>query len=110
MILSPIVGALYSQCNTHLSDKADVCSSMKANKSLYGYWSFEGVTWLNITRDTIYFVDEEAFPVKYSANNDTIVWYFDGIIQKSKYKVAQDTLFMENEEGSVTYIRVNDEK
>ena len=80
------------------------------DKSLYGYWSFEGVTWLNITRDSIYFVDEEAYPVKYSVNNDTIVWYFDGIIQKSQYKVVQDTLFMENEEGSVMYIRVNDEK
>ena len=80
------------------------------DKSLCGYWSFEGVTWLNITIDSIYFVDEEAYPVKYSVNNDTIVWYFDGIIQKIQYKVVQDTLFMENEEGSVTYIRVNDEK
>lgn len=28
LILSPIVGALYPQCNTHLSDKADVCSNV----------------------------------------------------------------------------------
>ena len=55
-------------------------------KSLYGYWSLEGVTWLKITSDSIYFVDEEVTsPIKYSVNKDTIIWYLDGIIQKSIY-------------------------
>lgn len=76
-------------------------------KSLYGYWSLEGVTWLKITSDSIYFVDEEGTsPIKYSINKDTIIWYFDGIIQKSKYNIVQDTLFMKNEEGTTQYIRV----
>ena len=80
-------------------------------KSLYGYWSLEGVTWLKITSDSIYFVDEEGTsPIKYSINKDTIIWYFDGIIQKSKYNIVQDTLFMKNEEGTTQYIRVNEKK
>ena len=80
-------------------------------KSLYGYWSLEGVTWLKITSDSIYFVDEEGTsPIKYSINKDTIIWYFDGIIQKSKYNIVQDTLFMKNEKGTTQYIRVNDKK
>jgi len=55
-------------------------------KSLYGYWSLEGVTWLKITSDSIYFVDAEVTsPIKYSVNKDTIIWYLDGIIQKSIY-------------------------
>ena len=81
------------------------------NKSLYGYWSLEGVTWLKITSDSIYFVDEEGTsPIKYFINKDTIIWYFDGIIQKSKYNIVQDTLFMKNEEGTAQYIRVNDKR
>lgn len=81
------------------------------SKSLYGYWSLEGVTWLKITSDSIYFVDEEGTsPIKYSINKDTIIWYFDGIIQKSKYNIVQDTLFMKNEEGTTQYIRVNDKR
>ena len=80
-------------------------------KSLYSYWSLEGVTWLKITSDSIYFVDEEeTSPIKYSINKDTIIWYFDGIIQKSKYNIVQDTLFMKNEEGTTQYIRVNDKR
>lgn len=80
-------------------------------KSLYGYWSLEGVTWLKITSDSIYFVDEEGTsPIKYSINKDTIIWYFDGIIQKSKYNIVQDTLFMKNEEGTTQYIRVDDKR
>ena len=80
-------------------------------KSLYGYWSLEGVTWLKITSDSIYFVDEEGTsPIKYSTNKDTIIWYFDGIIQKSKYNIVQDTLFMKNEEGTTQYIRVNEKR
>jgi len=43
-------------------------------------------------------------------NKDTIIWYFDGIIQKSKYNIVQDTLFMKNEEGTTQYIRVNDKR
>lgn len=77
-----------------------------SDRSLYGYWSLEGVTWLKITCDSIYFMDEDVYPIKYSINNDTIIWHFDGMIQKSKYKIVQDTLFMENEEGMATYIRV----
>jgi len=80
-------------------------------KSLYGYWSLEGVTWLKITSDSIYFVDEEGTsPIKYSINKDTIIWNFDGIIQKSKYNIVQDTLFMKNEEGTTQYIHVNDKR
>jgi hypothetical protein len=37
-------------------------------KSLYGYWSLEGVTWLNITSDSIYFVDEDGEPVLIELN------------------------------------------
>lgn len=80
-------------------------------KSLFGYWSLEGVTWLKITRDSIYFVDEEeTSPIKYSVHGDTIVWYFDGIIQKSKFNINKDTLFMKSEEGATKYIRVNDKR
>ena len=44
---------------------------------------------VKITSDSIYFVDEEGTsPIKYSINKDTIIWYFDGIIQKSKYNIA----------------------
>ncbi|MBR6285743.1 MAG: hypothetical protein IKR18_01960 [Bacteroidaceae bacterium] len=77
-------------------------------KTLCGFWSLEGVTWLRVTSDSIYFVDEEDVPpVKYSVDKDTIIWYFDGIIQKSRYNIVKDTLFMENEEGATKYIRVS---
>ena len=80
-------------------------------KSLYGYWSLEGVTWLNITSDSIYFVDEDGEPsIKYSVNNDTIVFYFDELIIKSKFNIVQDTLFMKNEGGTTKYIRVENKR
>jgi hypothetical protein len=78
-----IVFCLFVILTSCLADRQNCISP----KSLYGYWSLEGVTWLKITSDSIYFVDEEkTSPIKYSINKDTITWYFDGLIQKSKYK------------------------
>ena len=101
----------FSYYNNKLLDEYDKAKLHISKISLYGYWSLEGVTWLKITSDSIYFVDEEGTsPIKYSINKDTIIWYFDGIIQKSKYNIVQDTLFMKNEEGTTQYIRVNDKR
>ena len=101
----------FSYYNNKLLDEYDKAKLHTSKTSLYGYWSLEGVTWLKITSDSIYFVDEEGTsPIKYSINKDTIIWYFDGIIQKSKYNIVQDTLFMKNEEGTTQYIRVNDKR
>ena len=83
------------------------CFPNRKVPSLCGYWSLEGVTWMNITNDSIYFVDEEeTAPIKYSVKEDTVTWYFDGVTQKSKFQILLDTLFMENEEGKTKYIRV----
>lgn len=76
-------------------------------ESLYGYWSLDGVTWLRITPDSIYFVDEDAPPVKYALSNDTLTWFFDGTTtQKDKIRLKNDTLFTRNEEGEAAYVRV----
>lgn len=88
-------------CSGHVGSGEDV------RKHLYGYWSLEGVTWLKIASDSIYFVDEEeAAPIRYAVERDTLIWYFDGMIQKSRFTVLQDTLFVESEEGKATYVRV----
>lgn len=95
---------ILSSCLANVTKQKSVPS-----KSLYGYWSVEGVTWLQITSDSIYFVDEEtSSPIKYSINKDTIIMYFDGTTQMSKYKVINDTLFMTNKEGTAKYIRVKE--
>ena len=76
----------FSYYNNKLLDEYDKAKLHTSKTSLYGYWSLEGVTWLKITSDSIYFVDEEVTsPIKYSVNKDTIIWYLDGIIQKSIY-------------------------
>ena len=70
--------------------------------------SLDGVVWLRITRDRIYFVDEDGQPsVRYSLNKDTLTWYFDGIApQKDIISILNDTLFTRNDEGVGKYVRV----
>lgn len=77
-------------------------------ESLYGYWSLDGVVWLRITPDRIYFVDEDGQPsVRYSLNKDTLTWYFDGTApQKDIISILNDTLFTRNDEGVGKYVRV----
>ena len=85
------------------------CSKDKGldKSDLYGYWSLDGVTWLKITADSIYYVDEPEQPgVKYSLKNDTITWFFDVATVEDKVRINKDTLFMSNERSEAKFIRV----
>ena len=90
--------------NPHLNENK---SAIVKKESLYGYWSLDGVVWLRITRDRIYFVGEDGQPsVRYTLNKDTITWYFDGIApQKDIISILNDTLFTRNDEGVGKYVR-----
>ena len=85
------------------------CSKNKAldKNYLYGYWSLEGVTWLKITADSIYYVDEPEQPgVKYSFKNDTITCFLDETTVHDKVRINKGTLFMSNERSEAKFIHV----
>ena len=85
------------------------CSKNKAldKSDLYGYWSLEGVTWLKITADSIYYVDEPEQPgVKYSFKNDTITWLFDEATVEDKVRINKDTLFINTGRSETKFVRV----
>ena len=85
------------------------CSENKEleKSDLYGYWSLDGVTWLKITADSIYYVDEPEQPgVKYSLKNDTITWFFDVATVEDKVRINKDTLFINTGRSETKFVRM----
>ena len=85
------------------------CSKDKGlyKSDLYGYWSLDGVTWLKITADSIYYVDEPEQPgVKYSFKNDTITWFLDEATAEDKVRINKDTLFINTGRSETKFVRV----
>lgn len=102
--------------------ESDSCKQTTTKKSmkelLLGSWTIAGdnVTWLNITEDTIYLVDEldendNPTAIKYYVSNDSITTVFDdGEVTKDKFWFVGDTLFVENKSRGGTlckYARVH---
>lgn len=85
----------HNKCDHQLKTYNDHITQFKYDKR-----STENVMWMNITNDRISFVDEEGQPsAKCTVNSDSIMMYFEGVTQKSKFWFAQDTLFNDSETG-----------
>ena len=84
--------------------ESDNCKQTTVKKSLkeqlLGYWAYEGVTWMRITEDSIYYVDQDGEPaIKYFVSADTITMYYYGFTKKDRFWFVGDSLFIENKSG-----------
>jgi len=97
-----------TMCLAFVSSLFGCSKNKELDKSdLYGYWSLDGVTWLKITADSIYYVDEPEQPgVKYSFKNDTITWLFDEATVEDKVRINKDTLFINTGRNETKFVRV----
>ncbi|WP_155993216.1 MULTISPECIES: hypothetical protein [unclassified Bacteroides] len=79
--------------------ESDSCKQPTAQDSLkkllLGYWAHEDVTWMRITDDSIYYVDQDGEPaIKYFVSADTITMYYYGFTKKDRFWFVGDSLFI----------------
>ena len=111
-----IVNETQAEDSVYFVSESDSCKQPtlqdSLKKQLLGYWAYEDVTWMRITEDSIYHVDQDGEPaIKYFVSADTITMYYYGFTKKDRFWFIGDSLlFIENKSGDggvCKYERVN---
>jgi len=92
---------------------SDCQTEQYLKEKIRGSWSIEGdcITWMHITEDSIYFVDEwdengNPIAISYSISNDSIKFYDGFKNPKDKIAIIDDSLIFIYKDSKGKYIRV----
>ena len=89
---------------TQLNSKKIITGKKGSLNQILGVWKVPGEenSTFQILKDSIYYtVEGDMF--KYSTKDDSLFIYYDGWVDKSEFKVTNNTLIIKNELGVDTF-------